>query len=347
MAKLTFGATCGAGPALGIFRDQVIVCWPGGGGLGGAQPNYKLNLLPVFPDEENTSLDNLKVLNETSTHRPAVASFQDRLFIAWTGTDATHRVNIISMPDLQAVPKPSGTMHPPPGVHTFDKVTLGATAVGGPSLTAYNDGLLLAFCGGGGAGGGDPNGKINIAWSADGLTWEFPGTVLEHQTSFHSPAVAPFVATSGPDSELLLAWTGTDQHLYVNNCAEKRFDQLDDHVHEQAPPESSEWGPAMASFSAQPSDWSYIVVWTGTDQDGHLYESGGGGNNWGLAGRTSWTDTSAFEPAIVHHPTNPGSDAWVYAWAGRDAVNRLNVALRRDLVDRHVPQDDWYKTHSA
>jgi hypothetical protein len=346
MAKLTFSATCGAGPALAVFHDEIIACWPGGGGLGGAEPNFKLNLMPVFPYEADTSLERLRVLEELSAHRPALAVHNDRLWIAWTGTDPSGRVNIISMPELDAVAKPADKrFEPPPGVRTFDKTTFDATATSGPALVSYDGLLILAFCGGG-LGGGPPNGKINLAWSEDGIKWEMPGIVLEHQTSWHGPALAPYVATSGPNAQILLAWTGTDDHLYVHDAYERHFDQLDDHFyHQQSPPEASHFGPAMASFTSQPSDWSFIVVWPGADEAQHLYESGGGGNNTGLAWRVSWTDCSAFESAVVHHPTYPGDNNWIYAWAGTDLEHKLNVATRGDLVDRHVPVDPWYHEH--
>jgi hypothetical protein len=223
---------------------------------------------------------------------------------------------------------------------------------------------MLGFSGGGGLGGGNPNFKINLAKvmaSEKDIGLEVVA-VLEHQTSHNGPSFAPFVwtiesmgdGTAGIAQSfalLLMAWSGTDSRVYVHVCNAQRFDQLDDLDHGQlSPPEWTTTSPAMASYTWQLSDWSYIVLWKGTDEAHHLYESGAGGTDLALLStRLSWTDCSEFEPAIIHHPNRPlTGDHWIYAWAGTDKpTHSLNVATRADLVDRHVPVDEWYKEYHA
>ena len=56
MDKFVSGATCGAGPALTWWAKLVLwVAFPGGGGLGAAAPNYKINVMPVLPDGASDS----------------------------------------------------------------------------------------------------------------------------------------------------------------------------------------------------------------------------------------------------------------------------------------------------
>lgn len=333
MTKLVFDATCGGAPALATLGGRTVVAWPGGGGLGGAEPNLKINLLEVDPYEGQAILDGLQVTDETTQHRPGLVEHDGLLRLAWTGTDGVGRVNVASLKDVGA---------------PLDNVrTLPWTSVSGPTLMSYDGLLVMVFAGGGGLGGAQPNGKINFAWSVDGENWpEWPQLVLDTQTSWHTSALAPYVATAGPDAELLWAFTGVDNKLYVHHAYEQRFDQFGDRNAEQAPPEESFAGPAMASHTFDLSDWAYRVVFAGNDAERHLYETGGEENNWLLGYRRSYTDCSQFEPAIVHHPTRGGQDDWIYAWAGTDAVHRLNIAGGQDLVDRHVPEDDWYQEHT-
>lgn len=323
MTKYISGGTTAAGVALTVFQGEVIVAFPGGGGLGGASPNYQLNLMPVNPYQPNEqdSFNRLHVMEDTSSERPALAVFNNHLWIAWTGLDPLHRLNLVSFPQLGAQPD--------------FRVVFNGTAVGGPALTVYNNLLVMAWCGGGGLGGGQPNGQINLGWSTDGRSWPNetnPGIVL-NQTSWHGPALAPMISEGGPNAGLLLAWTGTDEQMYVGRASEMRFDQFNDpQGNKQITDEYSEVGPGMASFNRYPftgSDWSVTVSWAGKDSPHNLNQMGAGENSTTVGYKQTYTDTSPFEPAVCHAADS--SDNWVYAWAGADGVHRLNVALESDL----------------
>jgi len=145
--------------------------------------------------------------------------------------------------------------------------------------------------------------------------------------------LAPMISEGGPNAELLLAWTGTDEQLYVGRASEMRFDQFNDpQGNKQITDEYSEVGPGMASFNRYPftgSDWAVTVSWVGKDSQHHLNQMGAGENSTTVGYKQTYTDTSPFEQAVCHAADS--SDNWVYAWAGADGAHRLNVALESDL----------------
>jgi hypothetical protein len=322
MAQHTYGATCAAGPALAVQAGQSWLAFSGGGGLGGGEPNRQINVMPVNAEnpDEQFSMANLLVLDDTTAARPALFSFRGSLWLAWTGLDGVGRLNLLRL-------QPDGNR-----VQPAERVSFNGTAVGGPALTTYNGRLMLAWCGGGGLGGGEPNGKINLAWSEDGLNWPgstTPGAVLNQQ-SFQSPAIAPMIAEAGSNAVLMLAWVGTDGQVNVGQAAEMRFDQFNETP--QLTGEHTSHGVGMASNNRSLSDWSVMVAWTGLNE-GFLNSLGAGGNTTTVGFKATYQDTADWEPAVCHTGAHE-SDNWAVAWAGTDAVRKLNVALENDLPRR-------------
>ena len=322
MAKHTYGATCAAGPALASHAGQLWIAFSGGGGLGGAEPNRQINVMPVnaaHPDEDFSNA-HLLVLGDTTAVRPALCSFRGSLWLAWAGTDGVGRLNLLRIQTNGAKATQA------------DRVEFNGTAVGGPALCVYGGKLLLCWSGGGGLGGGQPNGKINLAWSEDGLTWPAettPGQVLE-QTSEHAPAVAPMIAESGPNAQLMLAWVGTDGQVNVGVAPEMSFEAFNNG--HQYTGERTSHGVGMASNNHSVSDWSVMVTWTGL-MEGFLNSLGAGGNTTTVAYKETYSDTADWEPAVCHTGA-AASDDWAVAWAGTDPARRLNVALAADLPRR-------------
>jgi hypothetical protein len=74
---------------------------------------------PAFDGLEGRQL--LTILPETSSFAPARATFDGKIYIAWTGTDSAHRLNIESSSD---------------GVHFGNKVTLPEPGDAAPALAA-------------------------------------------------------------------------------------------------------------------------------------------------------------------------------------------------------------------
>ncbi|MFD1874982.1 matrixin family metalloprotease [Hymenobacter bucti] len=125
-------------------------------------------------------------LSDTAIGQPAWAALNQRGFLAWTGTNAAHNLNVMQTAELRV---------------WVDKVTLGETSLSGPSLTVFNGRLYLAWRGVG-------NNKLNVMSSGDGRTWTNKVTLGD--TTFNSPALC------SANGKLFLAWTGTDNSRKLN-----------------------------------------------------------------------------------------------------------------------------------
>jgi hypothetical protein len=327
MKKFVSGATCAAGPALTWWGELLWVAFPGGGGLGAAAPNYKINVMPVQPDaaSDSWSFERLLVLEETTHEQPSLVYYGGKLWLAWTGTDTAHRLNLMPLTitaDSHVVPGP--------------KIVLDWTATGGPSLIEYDAKLYMGFSGGGGLGGAKPNGALNLAWSSDGTTW--PSSQLQVLTDYHSllsPSLAVLPQRSAP-AELFIAFTGTNQLLYLvstNGPGPRYLKELKPGAFQNDYPETSDFAPSLTLFFASANsigDLSY--VWTGSGNNRHLYRIAAVGWADLTQEHDAYSDTSAFSPSVV------GVSALQYvAWAGTDAAHRLNIGEISSLTKIEGP----------
>jgi len=182
-------ATGGIG--LAVFNDVLYYAWTGS--------NSKLNVFSSsdgvnFADKE-LIVDPVKNAVQTALGCPALAVFENSLYVAWTGT-GTGSLNVMSSPD---------------GVNFMNHVIIQdpvqgtvPTAYLGPTLTSFNDRLYLAWS--------DKSTKaINITSSSDGLTFGTPQQLTDPgqgnavQSSPTSPTLAVFNDT------LYIAWIGTSK----------------------------------------------------------------------------------------------------------------------------------------
>jgi hypothetical protein len=103
-------------------------------------------------------------------------------YIAWTGTDPQHHLNIENL-------------------YTGAKSTLPDTSSAAPALTVYQGRLFITWT------GTDPQHHLNVESSADGLNFDYK-TVLDQTTNrLDGPVLAVH------DQALTIAWTGTDYRL--------------------------------------------------------------------------------------------------------------------------------------
>jgi|SRR5215472_1374191 len=132
-------------------------------------------------------------LNEFSPEGPALAVFNGKLFIAWTGTDGNHSLNVAESSD---------------GLHFSNAVVFSGESsipTAAPSIVAFNGKMYLYWTGG--------FQDINVATSTDGLHYankslvESGGNVM---TALGSTAVA--VA----HGHIYLSWAGTDSPHTIN-----------------------------------------------------------------------------------------------------------------------------------
>jgi hypothetical protein len=329
MKKYTSGATTAAGVALANLNSLLWVAFPGGGGLGAAAPNFKLNIMPVDPENPNDawSFDRLLVLdNETTTQQPALTAFGGKLWLAWAGTDAAHRLNLLPL-TVSADNHLSADMQ--------HKITFNWTATGGPSLAVrqvwidqkVQQQLCLAFCGGGGLGAAAPNGELNFAYSVDGFGWpQSQLTVWNQYHSLLSPSLTEVPIGTGLPTEppyMFVAFTGTDTKLYLSgpNGYLSGLKYIGDND-----PETSNYAAAIGAYN-NAGTWALFYVWTGSGSNRHLYYQEGLGFSTQSANyHSAYSDTSEFAPAVL------GVDWHRYvAWAGTDAAHRLNIAEFSEL----------------
>lgn len=147
---------------------------------------------------------------ENSTLPPSLAVFNNRIYIAWTGTD--NQLNVMSSPD---------------GV-TWNEDTharLGQFTVWGPSLAVFNSKLHIAFSNFSSDG---TNTCVALMSSTDGFTFsapaflqpfsksEFPPETCEE--TIRAPALTVF------NSELFVAWSNVPEKLnFASHTANTNF----------------------------------------------------------------------------------------------------------------------------
>jgi hypothetical protein len=143
---------------------------------------------PVFEHLEGRELLSV-TLPETSIAAPAIITFRNRItntympYIAWTGTDSQHHLNIENL-------------------FTGVKRTLPDTSSAAPALAVYHGRLFIAWT------GTDPQHHLNVESSTDGMTFGNKHTLGEITRSSDGPSLAAY------NGALFIAWTGTDLRLH-------------------------------------------------------------------------------------------------------------------------------------
>lgn len=201
-----------------VFGHRYYVAFPAGGGYGGAEPNRKINIM------RGSDIAHPTVMDEWSNDNVALTidyGLYDRpgwqMLLAWAGNDPARRLNLAVSSD---------------GVR-FDKMTtMTHTALGGPALARSDkDGLFLAWTGGAGLGGGQPDRHINV------LSFKGGHVVLPRQ-SIAGPAIIANADVSWDGQlrgdhtpRLYVAWTDAEGHMFTTYCVWSELDQLKDPAH--------------------------------------------------------------------------------------------------------------------
>jgi hypothetical protein len=334
--KYTFGATAASGCSLVYFQGQLLLIFPGGGGLGGSADDLHINIMPI-PDPLNasdtSSYPGLIVRPEKTSSRPVAAVHNGVLFVAYSDLDTIWQIHILAFTSLDAEPT---------------RISLPDTSPDGMALTSYMGQLVLAFTGGGGFGGGPPNTHINIMWSPDGYDWSPQRQMISTHTSVHTLSLAALDNPANPI--LMLAFTGTNNQLYLLHAHRMEFSGANGF---DAPPQvgtgmqvighSSDSGPALASFNRanlpsggpdQKNNWFMYLLWHGIG-DNQLncmnsvpnpYDAVTSSIDIGyvVGSQKTFSDTTFFAPAVIRYPGF--QDIWLCAWAGTDDAHRLNIA---------------------
>jgi len=295
--------------------------------------------------------------DEKSRHGVSLTVHQDRLYVAWTGTD--NNLNV---------------MHSTDGGRNFDsstKQTLYEQSYARPAVVSYQDRLYLAWAG--------TDGNLNLIYSKDGgrnfdqstkhTFWEQCYETVQEKFWFLMPVAKydqhpAFRGLDGPSlavyqGRLYLGWAGTDRHLNVV-CSTDGGNTLDKATkwygkdtsisHEQMLRDStnnsthitssSYPGPVLAVYNEQ-----LHIVWTGGDTRLNVMTSTDGGRSFNPSTKQTLKNSSSTAPALAFFRGVP-----ILAWSqfGKDRLNILSASGREfSAADSKKSIDTGEKAHKA
>lgn len=234
-------------------------------------------------------------LSETGIDGPSLwttTTGDVRAVLAWTGTDSSHRLNVMTSAD---------------GVSYGNKVTLNETSPYRPAIASW---------------GGATGTRIDIAWMGTdrkhsvnvrlGVYGQGYNKLTLPEYTFTAPALAVF------NGDLYLAWAGTDTNHSLNIIqiiprggilTQNKVTLWQNH------------SLSRPSLSTDPNGNHLILSWTGTDNR-IRYAVSDNGKQWS-APRVidEWSDVG---PSLLGIPVNNMPRHWL-AWRGTDAAHSLNV----------------------
>lgn len=234
---------------------------------------------------------NKVTLGDTSPLSPALASLNNRLYIAWKG-DGNDHLNVMSSSD---------------GQHFTGKYTSPETSPRAPGLCEHNGMLFVGWK-------GDGNDKLNVARvqiSGASVTG-FSNKVTLGDTSPDSPALISF------NGNLFLAWKGDgNNNLNVMYSS----DQGATFGHKYTSPETSVQAPCLGVVGG-----SLFIGWKGAGNDNlNVARVVMNGNTiTGFGNKVTLPDTSPVSPALAAN----GGKLYL-SWKG-DGNDNLNVEASTD-----------------
>lgn len=299
-AQSVAGPAVAALPQLHGGHGGLVVAWRGNENsrnlsVGVTQGNYDAFLQATLK---------VTVLSDSSDEAPALLLYQDRLWLAWQGTN---------------------------GAHTVNSATVDIAADGSASLAAR------AFVNGGELGRGSICapllvGSPYVSWI--GLhTLDAAGGAVEAAnspagTGWQAAEALPFAGDTvgavadlavGADS-FLHAWTRHDGRLAFN-VSGLDIPFISD--------ETSPFSPSLALFGGAP-----YVAWTGSDPDHHLNVARldvTANTLDPIRDKNIVTELSLAAPALVNIPPGFRKERLAIAWTGVDGAGELNVAVVYEL----------------
>jgi hypothetical protein len=279
--KYTSPETSDDAPALATDGSNLYIAWKGSG-------NDNLNVAVVAIDPATgraTGFSNKVILGDTSPVRPALASLNGSLYLAWKG-DGNDNLNVMvstdsgqtfgnkytspeTSPAAPALGVNDGSLFigwkgdgndnlnvavvdidEQTGIPTgfSNKVTLGDTSPVGPTLTSLNGYLFLGWK-------GDGNDNLNIMFSSDDGQ-NFGNKYTSPETSPDSPALATH------NGNLYIAWKGDgNDNLNVSLVDVSGF---------TTPPYINQTN--IPNFAVSPGDTVYCSVqYINNQTAGHIY----------------------------------------------------------------------------
>jgi hypothetical protein len=243
-----------------------------------------------------TQITSKVILPESSIDGPALDSLPtggaNESVIAWTGTDASHHLNVETSTD---------------GLHFGHKLTLDETSSFRPDVAISSAGgpISVAWT------GTDPNHSLNVLYDVYGSTPK--KLTLHNENSFTAPALLV-----GP--AFFLAWTGTDANHSLNILSlSVTSSGLVPGQKTVLSQDSSNAGPHLARGSATVID----LAWTSRALQPRLAAATEPG---GLQPGIGIPEQSAFAPDIfaIGPFLGAGNLQWL-GWTGTDPAHHLNL----------------------
>jgi hypothetical protein len=288
--KVTLDETSDRGPALSAHNDRLWLGWIGRG-------NNQLNVTSATMSADGTiAIDSStkQVMGDSSESAPALMSFRDRLWIAWTGV-SNNQLNVM------------GSIHG----NDFDsrtKQVMGDTSDGGPTLAVFGDRLEMGWI-------GVSNHQLNVITSMNGNDFDVNTKQVMGDTSDSDPAL---VSHNG---RLWIAWRGTDDELRLNLMSSEHGNDFDSRTKTV----SGSPGPLPSAASFRDSIWiSSAILLEGGHTDTHIlqFQIDPSGQAVLKDGAHIAGDEAIEKQAlVVHH------DQLVMAWTGTDDPGHLNIGI--------------------
>lgn len=253
-----------------------------------------------------TSVDGPAFWTNVPTGEPGAGA---NSFIAWTGTDPAHHLNIMRFTQSDG------------NFNFTNKETLKETSIAGPAVTAqpsqiHNPYYFVAWT------GTNPNHSLNVI--CDGCAPSRVKLTLPNESSFAPPALAML------NGKLMLAWTGTDANHSLNILDISITDGVGFVVGKKTTLEmfSSSAGPGLVYQPDSAIGRGLLLSWMvqGT-RDIHMALSPNG-TSWPVAGQFTLDEQSDMTPRMLAFVPDVGQGDIAHnylAWTGIDPAHSLNL----------------------
>lgn len=243
--KITLGETSYVRPAITVVptstANVVVIGWRG--------TDQRLNVLYDVYGALGTPRK--ATFNETSSYAPALTYFAGQIWLAWTGTNSGHSLNVRALG--------------PQGMTPGNKATLWQdSSVATPALTAdvHDNLLLLSWCHTTSSG---TCGQLDMVQSPDGVNWTETLSTPSRQTSGMTPPAMALTSPSGGMVPYYWAWIGTDRAHSLNLMDTATLNSW------QSPAiilsDTSISSPALGYVG---QNRQILLAWTGTDGAHHM-----------------------------------------------------------------------------
>jgi hypothetical protein len=240
----------------------------------------------------NLLLTGKNVIDEYSNNHVAVAAFDGKVFVAWTGVNDLHNVNIAYSDDGYTFPKKN-------------VITLNESSGAAPCLTVYGGELCLLWSDGG-------TGKIHVMFS--------PHTTSQRRYTLERDETRSTISGFPHKEFLAICWKGEDSASRPNVLLSSDGINFDTSRKKVLESDSSRYHPAGASFAGK-----MVLAFVGVDQEQRINvrHSSNDGNSWQNAPIMDIFSKSG--PSLLVH-----GDRLIMAYAGTDG--KINIVHSADGI---------------